>query len=318
MPFSHKILITGSNGFVGRYLIQELLSTHPDSEIIGVEAFTDLSPFPDEPRVSVHRCDITEREGAAFRELVADVLPDQIYHLAGIALGGSTDKEGVFRVNIDGARYVFDSARQVIGDQVCLLFMSTGYVYGACSFERLSVESDELPALGLYGVYRDSKVLAEDVARQYNASIVRCFNMTGPRQTPSFVVPAFAKQIAQIEKGEIPPVLSVGNLEAYRDFLDIRDAVRGIDAVQNYGAPGDSYNIGSGNICKVRDILDCLLKLSTAKIEVVQDPSRMRPSDIPINGGNSTKLNSLSGWRAEIDIETTLLDTLNWWRQASF
>jgi GDP-4-dehydro-6-deoxy-D-mannose reductase len=143
---------------------------------------------------------------------------------------------------------------------------------------------------------------------------VRPFNHVGPRQAPIFVVSSFAQKIVEIEKGKREPVLPVGNLQAKRDFTDVRDVVRAYVSLMEKGELGEVYNIGSGTSYKIADILDKLLSFSSAKITVKVDKSLFRPIDDPELVCDATKLNRLTGWKPEIAIEKTLKDTLDYWR----
>src|SRR5262249_35714673 len=140
-------------------------------------------------------------------------------------------------------------------------------------------------------------------------------NHEGPRRGPVFVASDFAKQIADIEKGLKPPVLSVGNLEASRDFTDVRDMVRAYWLALEKGEPGEVYNICSGHSWPIRTLLDHLLGMTSAKIEVRQDPARLRPSDVPILLGDCAKFAKVTGWQPTIPFEQTLKDMLEYWRR---
>ena len=143
---------------------------------------------------------------------------------------------------------------------------------------------------------------------------MRPFNHVGPRQAPNFVVSSFAQKIAEIEKGKREPILPVGNLAAKRDFTDVRDVVKVYCMLMEKGESGDIYNIGSGKSYKISEILDILLSLSRVKIKVQIDKSLFRPIDDPELICDPTKIYDLTGWKAEIPIEKTLKDTLDYWR----
>ena len=143
---------------------------------------------------------------------------------------------------------------------------------------------------------------------------LRPFNQIGPRQSPEFAVAAFAKQIAEIEAGKHEPVLRVGNLTSARDFTDVRDAEAAYCLAIEHGDPGEAYNVGSGEAHTGQFLLDCLLHMSPAKIEAVADPERFRPVDLPRIVCNAAKFKRATGWQPTIPIETSLADTLNWWR----
>jgi GDP-4-dehydro-6-deoxy-D-mannose reductase len=142
----------------------------------------------------------------------------------------------------------------------------------------------------------------------------RGFNHEGPRRGPVFVASDFAKQIADIEVGRRPPVLHVGNLDAIRDFTDVRDMVRAYWLALEKCASGEAYNICTGKGWVVKDLLTHLLSLTKVKIEVRQDPARLRPSDVPILIGDNSKFVAVTGWQPTIPFETTLADMLEYWR----
>jgi GDP-4-dehydro-6-deoxy-D-mannose reductase len=129
-----------------------------------------------------------------------------------------------------------------------------------------------------------------------------------------FVASDFAKQIADIEKGRKPPVVQVGNLDAKRDFSDVRDIVRAYWLALEHGEPGEVYNIATGRAWTIREVLDLLLAMTQVKIEVRPDPSRLRPSDVPLLLGDATKFVKATGWQPTIPFEQTLKDMLDYWR----
>jgi GDP-4-dehydro-6-deoxy-D-mannose reductase len=143
----------------------------------------------------------------------------------------------------------------------------------------------------------------------------RAFNHTGPRRGEVFVCSTFAKQIAEIEKGKKDAVLKVGNLEAQRDFTDVRDIVKAYWLAAEKCDPGEVYNICSGEPRTIQSMLDTLLSFTDAKVEVKHDPSRMRPSDVPILKGDFSKFSKKTGWKPEIPFDQTLKDILNYWRE---
>ena len=189
------------------------------------------------------------------------------------------------------------------------------------------VHEDELPIretnpLRPLSPYAVSKVAQDMLAYQYFMSygtdvvITRGFNHEGPRRGPVFVASDFAKQIADIERGLKTPVIHVGNLEARRDFTDVRDMVRAYWLALEKCEPGEVYNICSGTAWSIQKVLDHLLSLTKAKIEVRQDPARLRPSDVPILLGDNSKFVKATGWQPTIPFEQTLKDMLEFWRRA--
>jgi GDP-4-dehydro-6-deoxy-D-mannose reductase len=181
------------------------------------------------------------------------------------------------------------------------------------------LETNPLRPLSPYGV---SKVAADKLGFQYHRSygmrvvITRSFNHTGPRRGEVFVTSNFAKQIVEIEKGKRDPVIKVGNLNAQRDFSDVRDIVRAYWLAVEKGEYGDCYNLCSGKPRVIKDVLDLLLQSSTSEnIKTEEDPSRMRPSDVQILHGDCSKFKKQTGWEPEIPFEKTMSDLLDYWRE---
>ena len=143
----------------------------------------------------------------------------------------------------------------------------------------------------------------------------RAFNHTGPRRGDVFVCSNFAKQIVEVEKGKREPVIRVGNLEAKRDFTDVRDMVRAYWLSLKHCEPGEVYNVASGTTWPISEVLDMLLAQSKAQIQIEEDPDRLRPSDVQILLGDYSKFHKATGWKPEITFEQTLQDILNYWRE---
>jgi GDP-4-dehydro-6-deoxy-D-mannose reductase len=174
-------------------------------------------------------------------------------------------------------------------------------------------EGDPVAPSDPYGV---SKLAQEMIAERASTPVVRTrpFNHAGPRQSDAFVTSSFARQLAEIEAGIREPVLRVGNLDARRDIMDVRDTAAAYEALAATGSVGGVYNICSGTAHRVGDLLEQLLGLARVKVTVQPDPARLRPSDIPIVLGDPTRLMSDTTWRIRIPIEQTLADLLAWWR----
>lgn len=308
-----RVFVSGASGFVGRHLVQHLLEASPDVEVVGMthrQTATGEESARAAPRLRLVACDLNGGDGEDIRRLIAAAPPDHVYHLAAISSGAASDHDAVFAVNVHGTRHLLAALAAEAPSARCL-FASSGYVYGPCDPRRPAREEDPLHPLGTYA---ESKRKAEVYARDAGALVARAFNHTGPGQSDAFVIPAFAKQIARIERGEQPPQMAVGNLEAQRDFLDVRDVVRAYAALLRLGEQAQTYNVCRGEAYSLRGVLSDLLKLSPVAIAVTQDPQRLRPNDLPVSIGDPAKLIACTGWEPKIPLSQTLLETLNWWR----
>ncbi len=302
-----RILITGATGFVGTHLC-EYLQKNADTQVYGT-SLTDASASV----AQIIKCDLLNKEEVA--SCLAEVKPDFVFHLAAMAsvVDAWNDPEKVLVNNVVAQLNILQALID-LNIKPRILVVSTGEVYGAVANEDLPVnESAKLKPDNPYAV---SKVTQEFLALQYFEShgipaiITRSFNHSGPGQKGNFVVPAFAGQIIDIEQGKKEPVMHVGNLEAERDFLDVRDVVRAYWLLIKDGVPGQVYNVCSGKVIKIQKVLDILLSNSSKEIEVRQDSERMRPSGVPKIVGDNTKLRQSTGWQPEIDFEDTLKDAL--------
>ena len=187
-------------------------------------------------------------------------------------------------------------------------------------FPKTQMPITEIADLCPNNPYGVSKAAQDMMARQYFLShslpviSARPFNHIGPRQTPEFVTASFAQQIALVEAGKVEPIIRVGNLDAKRDFTDVRDVIAAYLLLMDRGTPGEAYNIGSGQAVSIQKILDILLDLSEADIQVEKDPARMRPVDYPINYTSIQKITEIVGWQPKITLRESLSDILNFWR----
>ncbi len=191
--------------------------------------------------------------------------------------------------------------------------------YGLVTPDELPMkETNSLRPLSPYAVSKVAQdLLAWQYFKSYSLKTVRTrgFNHTGPRRGEVFICSTFAKQIAEIEKGKREPVIYVGNLEAKRDFTDVRDIARAYWLTLEKGIEGEVYNIGTGKAYAMKDVLDMLLSLSKANVKVEVDPQRLRPSDVPILISDSSKFVKQTGWKPEIPFRDSLQDLLNYWRE---
>ncbi|HET6464317.1 MAG TPA: GDP-mannose 4,6-dehydratase [Nitrospiria bacterium] len=313
-----KAFVTGINGFVGSHLAELLLSE--GYSVFGLSVNRDLAHLSTvESRVSIAYGDI--RDGKVVKDVLAEVKPDYIYHLAGSAFVPDADADPrlVYEVNVLGTLNLLETVRSGrLSPRI--LIVGSGEVYGPVPEERLPVNEDfPLNPTSPYGV---TKACADLLASQYAASYqmdvvrVRPFNHIGPRQSEQFVCSSFAKQIVEIEKGLRKPVLEVGNLEARRDFTDVRDVVKAYRTVVEKAHRGEVYNVGSGRAWKIADLVTLLIGQSAVKkIEIRHEQVRVRPNDLQVMLCDPSKLQKQLGWKPMIPIERTLRDLLEYWRK---
>jgi len=218
--------------------------------------------------------------------------------------------------NIIGMVHLFEAIRKSKIDPKVQVAGSSEE-YGMVHPEELPVkETNPLRPLSPYAV---SKVAQDRLSYQYHQSyglkvvVTRAFNTTGPRRPPIYVTSSFAKQIAEIEKGK-KPIIYVGNLNARRDFSDVRDIVRAYWLTMQRCEPGEVYNICSEKAWSIQEVTDLLLSLTSRRIQIQQNPSKMRPADIPVMQGDCTKFKKQTGWKPEIAFEKTMADLLEYWR----
>lgn len=298
-----RVLITGITGFAGRYLAQ-FLAKRNDVELHGL-ARNGLEAVHG---VRLHRVDLLEP--GPLRMVLDLVQPDHIYHLAAYADAGGSfrDSRRVWDANLAATLNLYDAC---LGLEALprILYVSTGAVYG-----EATQPITEQTALQPNSPYAASKAAADLVGFQYWASHrlpvirVRAFNQTGPGQPTTFALGRFADQLIRMEGGELEPVLRVGNLDAERDFTDVRDMVRVYSLLMQHGQPGEIYNAASGISQPMHWFLDRVLEQTHVPIRVQTDPEFLRPVETRHLRVDIQKLRKSTGWMPEISIQTSLAD----------
>ena len=307
------ILITGATGFVGTYLATNLLSRH-DCHVIGTSLSGKSTSQENLEIVTLNLLD-----GASVEKLIVEKKPDEIYHLAALSSPKQSfiNPSETMTNNITAEVNILEALRKNNMQSTKVLITSSAEVYGLVSQDDLPI--DENTALNPTNPYAVSKIAQDFLGLQYHLSYklhvirVRPFNHIGPGQTPQFVVAAFAKRIVDIEKGTLD-VLTVGSLDAKRDFTDVRDMIVAYELLMQKGVSGEVYNIGSGISHKISEILDILLSFVTKKITVQRDVNLLLTADNPELVCDPSKMKAITGWEPKISIQQTLKDTLDYWR----
>ncbi|MEW6685558.1 MAG: GDP-mannose 4,6-dehydratase [Candidatus Edwardsbacteria bacterium] len=310
-----KVFITGIEGFAGHHLALDLLGK--GEEVFG-SFFAEETMGDLKKKCTLFRCDIRNQDEIAG--ILKEVKPEQVYHLAAQSSGAYSfkDSKSTFEINVMGTLNLLENILKY-SPEAKTLVISSCEVYGVCEGSDLPTKEEKI----FYPVspYGTSKAAQDLLAYQYWRSFglfiirVRPFPHTGPGQNPVFVLPNFAKQIAEIERGEKEPVIEVGNLEVRRDFTDVRDIVKAYQLALTKGEPGEAYNICSGKTITIGETLKILLSFTKKEIAIKQDLSRMRPSDISVLAGDGTKFSRKTNWSPQIPFTQTLRDLLDWWRE---
>ncbi|HXN02983.1 MAG TPA: GDP-mannose 4,6-dehydratase [Candidatus Dormibacteraeota bacterium] len=310
------VLVTGIDGFAGSHLSDLLIrrrhTVHGTIRRAEPDARAELAPT-----VTTHQVDLLER--TRVDELMRAIKPQWVFHLAALSSPAASwqDPAGTIATNAGLEANLLAAAVQLDPmPRVIVVGSSDEYGRPPGRARRLN-EATPLQPVTPYGV---SKVTQDLLALQYHLSHglptirLRPFNHAGPRQAPDFVIASFAQQIARIELGAQPPVLKVGNLDARRDFTDVRDVVRAYLLAAEKGTPGEVYNIGSGTAPRLRDLVARLLTMTRTRIKLEVDPSRKHAVEADVYLCDSLRFRRLTGWQPQISLDRTLRDTLEYWR----
>jgi GDP-4-dehydro-6-deoxy-D-mannose reductase len=311
-----KVFITGATGFVGNHLRELLLS--PQYQVFAAS-------FPEKPEEEkaasgekIFFLDI--RSEKDVHDIVKDIKPDWIFHLAAISNVKHSweERKVTLETNLMGTFYLLEAVRRFTPD-ARVLFVSSSDVYGALvPEEKVWREEDALRAVNPYAFTKISGEMLSEfyfLIEKMKVIIARSFPHTGPGQSPDFVCSDWAFQIARIEKDLQEPAIRVGNCSVRRDFCDVRDVVRAYILLLQKGRSGQVYNISSGKAIRLQEILDLLLSLARRNIAVDVDERKLRKVDIPFLVGDNKKIRKEVAWQPKIPLPQTLGDLLNDWRQ---
>lgn len=314
-----KTLITGVTGFAGSHLADLLLAK-------GFDVYATIRPSRSKTdnidhimsKLTLFDADLLDSH--SLSTVLSKVKPDYIFHLAAQAFVPSSwsSPATTMEANVTGTIHLFEAIRRAGIDPIVQIACSSEE-YGLVHKNETPIkETNPLRPLSPYAVSKIAMdFLGYQYFKSYNIKIIRTrgFNHTGPRQADVYVCSTFAKQIARIEKGKNEPVIKVGNLESFRDFTDVRDMVKAYLLAVEKGEPGEVYNISSEETWKIKDVLNTLVSKAKVKIKIEQDPLRMRPSDVELLLGDSSRFRKVTGWKNEIPFERTLSDLLDYWRE---
>ena len=329
-------LVTGALGFVGLHLVRSLVlagiptvgagrhdaGQSPPRKAGGFELAGDAPELPGAVRYTGPVGDflylpLALEDHRPVTDLVARLHPAMVYHLAAQSSAAVSfhDPADTFTTNVSGTLNLLEAVRRLpVAERPVVLSVGSGEEYGPQAGPPRPIREDApLNPVSPYGVSKAAQTL---LGRQYVGTwdlpiiLVRSFSHTGPGQDTRFAFPAFAQQIAAAEAGQGPAEISVGDLSAERDFLDVRDIVAAYRLLMKEGRPGEIYNVCSGSSLTIRKGLEMLAGMAAVEITVTKDPSRCRPSDIPYLVGDNTKLKQDTDWEPQYDLEQTLADVL--------
>jgi GDP-4-dehydro-6-deoxy-D-mannose reductase len=315
----NTILVTGSTGFVGKYLLPALCKAFPEATVIGLCRHKPLSILP--AKLTYQVCDLTDRPKTI--KVVNEIKPDCVINLAAISHipTAFSNPDLTWDVNLHGMLNLLNALAGM--NQPCtFLQVGSADCYGQ-AFSSGETVDEKTPFMPM-NPYSASKAAADLAAYSYRhqgkLKIIRArpFNHSGAGQSDDFVIPSFAKQIARIEQGKQPAKMSVGDLTAQRCFLHVQDVVDAYVSLlihRDKILSGEAFNIVSEEPTIIKSILDKLLLKSDMTIDIQKDPSKQRPSDILVAKGSALKINELTQWTPEITLDFLLGDVLNHFRK---
>ena len=315
-----NILITGITGFAGSHLAEYILAHHPGVKVHGIirwrSRMDNVAGILGQ--VELHEADL--KDMVSLKKVLAACRPERIFHLAAQSFVPTSWRlpAETFMINAVGQINLFEAVLDLKLDPR-IQIAGSSEEYGMVHPDEVPMkETNPLRPLSPYAVSKVAQdLLGYQYFKSYGLKVIRTrgFNHTGPRRGDVFVTSNFSKQVAEIEKGKREPVIYVGNLDARRDFTDVRDMVRAYWLAAEKGEPGDVYNLGSGTAISMHRLLEMLTALSRTKLRIQVDPERLRPSDVQILLADNSKFRALTGWAPTIPFEKTLADLLDYWRE---
>lgn len=315
-----RALITGITGFAGSHLAEYILAEQPGVEVFGTFRWRSRMDNVEHLDGRIRLVEADLRDYTSMHRALEISQPDVIFHLAAQSFVPSSwnAPSDTMVTNVTGQTNLFEAIRALKLDPVVQLACSSEQ-YGLVHPEETPIkETNPLRPLSPYAV---SKVAQDYLGYQYFQSYglkavrTRGFNHTGPRRGQVFVTSNFCSQVAAIELDLQEPVIRVGNMEAIRDFTDVRDMVRAYWLAVTKAKPGEVYNIATGHGIHIREMLDLVLSFSRVEVKTEVDPARLRPSDVEILIGDSSKFRADTGWEPRIPFEQTVRDLLDYWRK---
>jgi len=310
-----RVLVTGATGFVGQHLLRLLPSRR--AELFGTFLQHDFADPPD--RAQLLCCDL--RHSDDVRSLVADIRPNHVYHLAALSSVRDSFEESraVYQANFFGTLNLLEAV-QAAQPGARVLLVGSGHCYGKLKPSQMPItEEQPLAPDSPYGVSKAAAdLLGSQFFQTYGLRVIRArpFNHTGPGQSTHFVCSDFARQVAAIDLGLATATVKVGNIDACRDFSDVRDVVRAYALLIKRGRPGEAYNVSSGRAVSLREILGVLGSICSCEVRIEVEEKRIRCREADVLYGSNRKLKQATGWQPKYDLVLTLADLYMYWKQA--
>ncbi len=315
-----RTLITGITGFAGSHLADYILENHSDAQVYGLIRWRSRMENILHIKDRIHLIEADLKDMGSLKKCLAQVQPDRIFHLAAQSFVPTswTCPAETFAINALGQINLFEAVLS-LGISPKIQIAGSSEEYGLVNADEVPMkETNPLRPLSPYAVSKVAQdLLGWQYYKSYGIKVVRTrgFNHTGPRRGEVFICSNFAKQIVEIEKKKREPIIYVGNMEAKRDFTDVRDIVRAYWLCLEKGIEGEVYNIGTGKTYSIKEVLDMLLSLANVEVKIEVDPLRLRPSDVPVLLSDSSKFRELTGWAPKISFTQSLQDLLEYWRE---